>query len=68
MPFFAGALGNFIGGFAGDFIVTRIGVKWAGEPSEAVELAAFGSVYSSAALSANRVAAIPTLRRLAGPT
>jgi ACS family glucarate transporter-like MFS transporter len=66
LPFFAGALGNFIGGFAGDFIVTRIGVKWGRRAVGSLGMTCSAAFTLAAALSANRVAAIIFLALGAG--
>jgi predicted MFS family arabinose efflux permease len=58
LPFLLGAIANGIGGFTGDFLIRRIGLKWGRRAVGSLGMA-FSALFTlAAALTSNRLAAI----------
>jgi MFS transporter, ACS family, glucarate transporter len=66
LPFIFGTIANAAGGYTGDFLVRRIGLKWGRRAIGSLGMA-FSAVFMlSAALSSNRIAAVLFLSLGAG--
>jgi predicted MFS family arabinose efflux permease len=66
LPFILGALANGIGGFTGDFLIGRIGLKWGRRAVGSLGMGSSAAFTLAAALRGNRLAAIVFLACGAG--